>query len=105
MNQTPDQLHADQMKDTVAFPVLSAAELEECAEFGTRCSFAAAEDLFRAGDQPFDCYVIHSGEACIVDVSTDEPTYLTQLAENIGVRHRLPEKTYDVLVLGSCRRD
>jgi thioredoxin reductase (NADPH) len=26
---------------------------------------------------------------------------LTQLAENIGVRHRLPEKTYDVLVLGS----
>ena len=62
MNQTPDQLHTDQMKDTVAFPVLSAAELEECAEFGTRCSFAAGEDLFRAGAQPFDCYVILSGE-------------------------------------------
>jgi hypothetical protein len=28
----------------VAFPVLSAAELEECAEFGTRCSFATGED-------------------------------------------------------------
>jgi thioredoxin reductase (NADPH) len=79
MSQTPDQLHADQMKDTVAFPVLSAAELEECAEFGTRCSFAAAEDLFRAGDQPFDCYVILSGEVCIIDVSTDEPTYLVRL--------------------------
>jgi len=26
---------------------------------------------------------------------------LTQLAESIGVRHRLPEKTYDVIVLGS----
>jgi thioredoxin reductase (NADPH) len=26
---------------------------------------------------------------------------LAQLAEDIGVRHRLPEKTYDVLVLGS----
>ena len=79
MNQTPDQLHADQMKDTVAFPVLSAAELEECAEFGTRCSFAAGEALFRAGAQPFDCYVILSGEVCIIDVSTDEPTYLIRL--------------------------
>jgi thioredoxin reductase (NADPH) len=76
MNQTPDQLHADQMKDTVAFPVLSATELEECAEFGTRCSFVAGEDLFRAGAQPFDCYVILSGEVCIIDVSTDEPTLL-----------------------------
>src|SRR3984893_12121738 len=41
MNQTPDQLQADMMADTVAFPVLSAAELPECAEFGTHCSFAA----------------------------------------------------------------
>ena len=79
MNQTQDQLHADQMKDTVAFPVLSAAELEECAEFGTRCSFAAGEDLFRAGAQPFDCYVILSGEVRIIDVTTDEPTYLVRL--------------------------
>ena len=79
MNQTPDQLHADQMADTVAFPVLSAAELEECAEFGTRCSFAAGEDLFRAGAQPFDCYVILSGEVSIIDVLTDEPTYLVRL--------------------------
>src|ERR1700688_708116 len=79
MNQTPDQLHADLMKDTVAFPVLSAAELEECAEFGTRCSFAAGEDLFPAGAQPFDCYVILSGEVCIIDVSTDEQTYLVRL--------------------------
>jgi thioredoxin reductase (NADPH) len=79
MNPTPDQLHADPTKDTVAFPVLSAAELETCAEFGTSCSFAAGEDLFRAGVQPFDCYVILSGEICVVDVSTDEPTYLIRL--------------------------
>ena len=69
------------MADTVAFPVLSAAELEECAEFGTRCSFAAGEDLFRAGAHPFDCYVILSGKVCIIDVSTDEPTYLIRLRE------------------------
>ena len=62
MNQTPEQLQADLMTDAVAYPVLSAAELEECAEFGTRCSFAAGEDLFRAGAQPFDCYVIVSGD-------------------------------------------
>ena len=79
MNQTPDQVHTDQMKDAVAFPVLSAAELEECAEFGTRCSFVAGEDLFRAGAQPFDCYVILSGEVCIINVSTDEPTCLVRL--------------------------
>ena len=29
------------MADTVGFPVLSAAELAECAEFGIHCSFAA----------------------------------------------------------------
>ena len=78
INQTPDQLHTDQMKDTVAFPVLSAAELEECAEFGTRCSFTAGEDLFRACAQPFDCYVILSGEVCIIDVLTDEPADLVR---------------------------
>jgi hypothetical protein len=56
MNQTPDQLHADPTKDTVAFPVLSAAELEKCAEFGTSCSFAAGEDLFRACWWRIDSY-------------------------------------------------
>ena len=79
MNQTSDQPHADLMADTVAFPILSAAELEECAEFGARCSFAAGEDLFRAGALPFDCFVILMGEVCIIDVSTDEPTYLIRL--------------------------
>ena len=87
MNHTPDQLHTDQMKDTVAFPVLSAAELEECAEFGTRCSFTAGEDLFRACAQPFDCYVILSGEVCIIDVLTDEPAYLVRLRGG-GTIHR-----------------
>src|SRR6202023_2082471 len=78
MNQTPDQLQADLMADTVAFPVLSAAELAECAEFGTRCSFAPGEELFRAGSQSFDCYVIASGQVCIIDVSTDEPTCIVR---------------------------
>src|ERR1035441_4573129 len=78
MNQTPDQLHADLMKDTVAFPVLSAAEVEECAEFGTRCSFALGKEIFGAGSQSFDWYVIVSGDVCIMDVSTDEPTCIVR---------------------------
>ncbi len=63
---------ADPLADTTAFPVLSAAELEQCLEFGVRCSFQPGEALFSAGDQPFDCYLITAGEVCIVDVSTDE---------------------------------
>jgi thioredoxin reductase (NADPH) len=78
MNQTPDQLQADLMADTVAFPVLSAAELEQCTEFGTRCSFAPGEEIFGAGSQSFDCYVIVSGDVCIMDVSTDEPTCIVR---------------------------
>ncbi|HET6385572.1 MAG TPA: hypothetical protein VFJ58_19435 [Armatimonadota bacterium] len=188
MIQPPQQLQADLMADTVAFTVLSAAELTRCSEFGTRCSIARGEQIFAAGSQSFDCYVIVSGDVCIVDLSTDEPTLgagiwrafqrrgeflmatdfqglrvngakddkrtldtveflyrkdvphhwmnnaeeenatrireigcddlhypmitcgkrllmrspgLTQLAESIGVLHRLPEKTYDVIVLGS----
>jgi len=33
------------------------------------------------GAHPFDCYVILSGKVCIIDVSTDEPTYLIRLRE------------------------
>src|ERR1700680_2568938 len=78
MNQTRDLLQADLMADTVAFPVLSAAELAECREFGTRCSFASGEEIFGAGSQSFDCYVIVSGDVCIMDVSTDEPTCIVR---------------------------
>jgi thioredoxin reductase (NADPH) len=67
------------MADTVAFPVLSAAELAECTEFGTRCSFAPGEEIFGAGSQSFDCYVIVLGDVCIIDVSTDEPTCIVHL--------------------------
>src|ERR1700676_2260365 len=79
MKQTPDQLQANLMADTVAFPVLSAAELAECTEFGTRCSFTAGEEIFGAGCPAFDFFVILSGDVCIIDISTDEPTYLVRL--------------------------
>src|ERR1700724_1998468 len=78
MNQTPDQFQADLMADMVAFPVLSAAELAKCTEFGTPCSFAPGEEIFGAGSQSFDCYVIVSGDVCIMDVSADEPTCIVR---------------------------
>ena len=65
------QLHSDSLKDTVA-PVLSPDDLRTCAKFGESCSFAPGEKLFSSGDQPLDCYVIISGEICILDASADE---------------------------------
>ena len=65
------RLHSDSLEDTVA-PVLSPNDLRTCAKFGERCSFEAGEKLFSSGDQPLDCYVIISGEICILDASADE---------------------------------
>ena len=62
----------DVMKDEVAFPVLSPAELKRCEDFGARCSFNPGQTLFSAGDHPLDCFVLLSGEAGLVDVSHEE---------------------------------
>lgn len=72
---TPDPVPpaADPLADTVAFPVFSADEVARCAEFGERRTFAVDEELFSAGDRPFPCFVLVSGEVCIVDVSADAP--------------------------------
>jgi thioredoxin reductase (NADPH) len=93
------------MADAVAFPVLSAAELAECTEFGTRCSFAPGEEIFRAGSQSFDCFVIVSGDVCIMDVSTDEPTCIVrfgagQFTGDIDFVHWPPRGRF----LSSCHR-
>jgi thioredoxin reductase (NADPH) len=66
------------LEDRIAFPILDESEREKAAEFGARCSFAAGEALFSAGDQPFDCFIILSGEVCIFDVSSDERVCVVQ---------------------------
>ena len=66
------------LDDKIAFPVLTPADFEKAAEFGTRCSFAAGQSLFSAGDRPFDCYIILSGEVCIYDTSSDERVCVVQ---------------------------
>jgi thioredoxin reductase (NADPH) len=59
-------------EDQAAFPILDESEREKAAAFGARCSFEPGQALFSAGDQPFDCFIILSGEVCIFDVSSDE---------------------------------
>jgi thioredoxin reductase (NADPH) len=63
-------LDFDPLADKVAFPHLSAAELNDVAPFGERCSFAKDKPLVTAGDYPFNSHVILSGSVRVVDVST-----------------------------------
>jgi thioredoxin reductase (NADPH) len=65
-------LDFDPLADTAAYPRLSAAELNEVAPFGERCSFAKNKPLVGAGDYPFNSHVILSGSVRVVDVSTGE---------------------------------
>lgn len=65
-------LGVDPLTDTVAFPHLSEAEVEEVAPFGERCAFAENEPLVSAGDYPFNSFVILSGRVRVVDASTGE---------------------------------
>jgi thioredoxin reductase (NADPH) len=58
------------LADQVAFPCLTAAEIDEAALFGERCSFRANQPLFSAGDYPFNSHVILTGIVRVVDVST-----------------------------------
>ena len=66
------------LDDKIAFPVFDQTDFERAAEFGTRCSFETGQALFSAGDQPFDCFIILSGEVCIFDVSSDERVCVVQ---------------------------
>jgi thioredoxin reductase (NADPH) len=65
-------LGPDPLLDQVAFPLLSETELAEVAVFGERRSFAKDEELFCAGDYPFNSHAILSGTVRIVDISTGE---------------------------------
>ncbi len=68
----------DPVSDHIAYPHLSESEVADAALFGERCSFREGEALISSGDQPFDCYVILSGEIRVVDVSTGERTVFSR---------------------------
>jgi thioredoxin reductase (NADPH) len=69
------------LADEVAFPRLTDGEIAEAATFGERCSFAADQPLFSAGDYPFNSHVIISGTVRIIDVSTGSPVVFVRYGE------------------------
>lgn len=67
---------ADLEREEVAFPKLDSIEIAAAKECG-RCEvFEPGQYLYRAGDQPLDCFVIVSGEVEIVDPTGDEERIL-----------------------------
>jgi thioredoxin reductase (NADPH) len=62
----------DPLSDSVAYPHLNEAEMQEAALFGERCAFAENEPLVSAGDYPFSSYLIFSGKIRAVDISSGE---------------------------------
>jgi thioredoxin reductase (NADPH) len=52
--------------DSVAWPVLSAAELADVATFGSERSTVSGELLFEAGEATYDLFVVLDGEAQVL---------------------------------------
>jgi thioredoxin reductase (NADPH) len=73
----------DPLTDKVAYPHLTAKELEEVAIFGEPCSFRENQPLLSAGDYPFNCHVILSGRVRVVDVSTGNRVVFVRYGEGL----------------------
>jgi CRP-like cAMP-binding protein len=69
---------ADAEGDDVAFPKLDALEIEIAKQCGQVEVYEAGESIYKAGDQPLDCFVIVTGKAQIIDPSGDEERVLVE---------------------------
>ncbi|HTZ65838.1 MAG TPA: FAD-dependent oxidoreductase [Solirubrobacteraceae bacterium] len=63
---------ADRTRDDVAFPVLSASELDELRPFGVEQPVAGGSMLFEAGEASWDLFVLLEGRAEVVAPSAAE---------------------------------
>jgi len=71
-------MNASDDRDVVAFPLLSASELAEMAEFGSERAVAVGELLFEAGGASNDLFVILEGEVEIfLSEDADEAAMFT----------------------------
>jgi thioredoxin reductase (NADPH) len=68
----------DSALDQIAYPHLSQEQLSEISTLGARCSFSKGELLVRTGEQRFGCFVLLSGEATVVYLSTCERRVFTR---------------------------
>jgi thioredoxin reductase (NADPH) len=64
--------------DEVAYPHLSESELCDVAAFGEPCSFRKGDYLVRTGDHSFSSYVLISGVANVIDLSSGERRVFTR---------------------------
>ena len=62
--------------DSVAFRVLSAAELAELRAFGTEREVSAGQFLFEAGEASYDLFAVLEGEVEVVRVDRAEPVVI-----------------------------
>ncbi len=59
-------MSADRSRDDVAFPVLSASEIDDIRPFGVEESVAAGRLLFQAGEASWDLFVVLEGGAEVI---------------------------------------
>jgi thioredoxin reductase (NADPH) len=69
---------AEVEREVVAFPKLDASEIELAKQCGRARAYEPGESLYRAGDQPVDCFVIVTGNIEIIDPSGDEERVLVE---------------------------
>ena len=63
--------------EAIAFPVLTAEEIEDLEPFAACNVFADGEHLFRAGDVDFKFYVVVEGSVEILESSSGDPRRVT----------------------------
>jgi len=71
---------ADMEREAVAFPKLDSVEIDIARQCGRPQVFEPGENLYTAGDQPLDCFVILTGGVEIIDPTGDEERVLLQLS-------------------------
>jgi thioredoxin reductase (NADPH) len=78
-------------RESIAFPVLGARDLERLRKIGTDCEFGDGEVLFAEGDRGFDFFVVEEGQIEILEHSAGSATTVTV--------HEVGEFTGDVDML------
>jgi thioredoxin reductase (NADPH) len=78
-------LSASSAVDPVAFPVLSASELEELGAFGAERPVSPGDLLFQAGEASFDLFVIVEGGAEVVASGGEEDVVVAEFEPGMFV--------------------
>src|SRR4051812_1047517 len=90
------------LENTIAFPKLDDAELDQLRALATSCSFADGQQVFGAGEADLDLFVVEDGAIEIINPSDDTRHVVTHgpghFAGDIDLLTRRP-----VIVTGIAR--